>query len=71
MVKYKKGQLVYWYNMWTKRKSKLRIVKYLGKSKYKVEYPGGEAFGKHSVYEGDLSKRKKVESFYKLKFEGE
>jgi len=58
MAKYKKGQLVYWYNMWTKRKKRLRIVKSLGQGDYSVTYPDGKAFGKHSVNEGDLSMRK-------------
>lgn len=57
--KYKKGEIVYWYNMHTKRKSRMRIKKCLGKHKYEVEYPDGRAFGKSSVWEGDLYKRRK------------
>jgi len=55
---YKKGKLVYWYNMHTKRKRKLRIVKNLGKGNYSVQYPDGSAFGKYSVNRGDLSSSK-------------
>ena len=59
MAKYKKGEIVYWYNMYTKRRSKMRIKKVLTKHKYELEYPNGAAFGKRTVYEGDLYKRRK------------
>jgi len=58
MATYKKGQLVYWYNMYTKRKRRLRIVRKLTNGNYVVEYPNGAAFGKRSVNRGDLSTSK-------------
>ena len=56
--KYKNGEIVYWYNMYTKRRRKMKIKKCLGNYKYELEYPDGRAFGKRTVYEDNLYKRK-------------
>ena len=58
MRRYKKGEIVYWYNMYTKRKRKMRIKKVLPNERYSLEYPNGAAFGKRSVDGQDLSKRR-------------
>ena len=58
MRRYKKGEIVYWYNMYTKRKRKMRIKKALKNYRYELEYPNGATFGKRSVDGQDLSKRK-------------
>jgi len=57
--KYKVGEIVYWYNMYTKRRRRMKIKKCLGKHKYELEYPDGKAFGKRTVYEDDLYKRRR------------